>query len=142
MAREAYQKRAIAQQQLETALRLHEEGQDLFSVITLAGAAEEILGQMLTERGVTSSLKSLTDAADAMHRVLFKQDVGARQFANRANRAKNSLKHHDPGQPQTLTLDLREEATDMLDRAVTNFWLLEQSATPAMKRFTDRQRAV
>jgi len=137
-----YDKHSIALSQVETALRLYDEGQDLFSVITLAGAAEEIFGRLLEERGDDNSLDSLTKGASAIHRALFGEDAGASVFARRANRAKNALKHHDPSQPRAVTLNLREEATDILDRAITNYWRLENSLTPAMASFTDRQRSI
>ena len=142
MPQASYDKRCIALTQLETALRLFEEGQNLFSVITLAGAAEELLGKLLSETAAEQSLDSLKKAAVEMYRALFNEEAGAKQFADRANRAKNELKHHDKGQPHAVTLDLREEAVDILDRAITNYWRLEQSLTPPMTRFADRQRAV
>ncbi len=136
-----HDKHCVALAQLETALRLFEEGQDLFSVITLAGAAEQIFGRFLKERGESNSLDSLKQAATAMHEALFTEVAGAKVFADRANRARNALKHHTPGQPHTITCDLRAEAIDMVDRAISNYWRLEQSLTPAMILFTDRQRA-
>ncbi len=99
MPQASYDKRCIALTQLETALRLFEEGQDLFSVITLAGAAEELLGKLLSEIAAEPSLDSLKKAAVEMYRALFNEEAGAKQFADRANRAKNELKHHDKGSP-------------------------------------------
>ncbi len=142
MPEASYDKRSIAVAQLETALRLFEEGQDLFSVVTLAGAAEELLGKFITEFGGENSLESRKAAAVEIYRALFKEEAGAKEFADRANRAKNALKHHDKGQPHTVTLDLREEAVDILDRAITNYWRLEQSLSPTMMAFANRQRAV
>lgn len=76
-----------------------------------------------------------------MHRHLFNEDVGAKTFAERANRARNSLKHHNPGQESNVTCDFYEEAVDLLDRAITNYWKLYTAVTPAMQRFTDAQRS-
>lgn len=47
MSAESYDSLSIAKAQLDTAIRLYFEAEDLFSVITLAGAAEEILGKHL-----------------------------------------------------------------------------------------------
>lgn len=137
-----FDKVAIARSQLETALQLFRDGKDLFSVITLAGAAEEILGNLLNERGQDNALRALQRAAADMYRHLFGEEAGAKQFAQRANRARNALKHHDPGQPRTVTLDPLEEATDMLDRAVSNYWLVEHETIPGMDAFATYQRAV
>lgn len=142
MPKTSYNMRCIALTQLETGLGLFKEGRDYFSVITLAGAAEEILGKLLMERGATNSLESLTQAAVTIHRQLFDEELGARVFATRANRARNVLKHYDPGQEHNVTFDCREEATDILDRAISNYWHLEQSLTPRMTLFVDSQRAV
>jgi hypothetical protein len=142
MPQASYDKLAIARLQLETALQLFRDGKDLFSVITLAGAAEEILGNLLKEQGQGNAYEALEGAAAAMYRHMFGEEVGAKQFAKRANRARNALKHHDPGHPRTVTLDLLEEATDMLDRAVANYWRLEHNTIPGMDAFASYQRAV
>jgi len=134
-----YDKRDIALRQLETALSLFANGHDLFSVITLAGAAEEIYGRLLIEAGRTSALDDLTVAATRIYQLLSNAEIGAKHFAERANRARNSLKHHTAGHTTAVTLDLRVEAVDLLDRAITNYWRLEGSLTDAMKRFTAAQ---
>ena len=63
-----------ALQQLETALRLYCEGEDYYSAITLAGAAEEILGKTLAakneERRKTLGLGE-EDAAEKIPEELF-----------------------------------------------------------------------
>ena len=53
---QTYSKQSIALAQLETALRLFSVGEDLISVITLAGAAEEILGKLVKSQGRDNSL--------------------------------------------------------------------------------------
>ncbi len=136
-----YEKLPIATSQLDTALRLFFEEEDLFSAITLAGAAEEILGQLLREAGIKNSFDELNEASARIHESLFGDQVGAKVFGERANRARNTLKHHTPGQPQAVTLDLRQEAIDLLDRAISNYWLIEYDLTPGMERFTQMQRS-
>ena len=131
----AYDKKCIALSQLETALGLFSEGQDFFSVITLAGAADEILGKLVTLRGGDSSLASLNKAAAAIYEHLFGEPADVSAIAARANRARNALKHLDPGGRPTITLDARQEAIDMVNRAIDNYWTLEDSLTPAMEHF-------
>ena len=142
LTHQAYDKRCIALAQLETAVRLFYEGHDYFSVITLAGAAEEIFGQLLKSRGKTNSLEEIKAAAVSIYKHLFGEEIGSKEFADRANRARNALKHHDPKRFPTITLDVIEEATDMLNRAIDNYWQLEESLTPAMERFSRDQRVV
>lgn len=141
MSEQVHDKKTIAVTQLETALRLYNEGSDYYSVITLAGAADEILGRMLAAKGKKPFVRALAEGAAEMHRLLFGSDVGVKDFVDRSNRAENTLKHHGPGSPQGTAFDAREEAIDMLDRAVTNYWHLEHNATPAMTAFVDSQRA-
>lgn len=141
MAPRAYDKKCIALAQLETALRLFQEEEDLFSPITLAGASEEILGKLLEQQGIDHSLKSLTAAAQAIHQQLFGEEGDPKVFRRRANLARNSLKHLAVGGAPTVNLDLRQEAVDMLNRAIDNYWLLETSLTPAMERFQRSQYA-
>ena len=142
MPEQTYDKRDIALTQLESALRLFREGDDYFSALTLAGAAGGILGDLLRLRGRQNALDDLISGAVLMHKHLFGEEAGAKEFANRANRARNALKHLEAGGFPTITLDIRDEAKDMLTRAIDNYWLLEESLTPAMGLFTREQRTV
>jgi len=69
MTKLPYKKRDAAIQQLETAIRLYHESNDPFSVITLAGAPEEILGQLVKTSGNTNSLEVLNSTALAIQRL-------------------------------------------------------------------------
>ena len=131
----AYYREDLALAQLETALRVYFDGSDFASVVTLAGAADEIFGKLLASSGRESSLASLTKAVMAINQTLYGEPLAPRDVADRANRARNNLKHWDVGDPQIVKLDLLEEARDMLNRAIDNYWTLEQKLTPAMERF-------
>jgi hypothetical protein len=125
----------LALAQLETALRLYFDGVDFDSVVTLAGAADEIFGKLLSASGKENSLKSLKKAVAAIHQRLYGELGNLSEIADRANRAKNCLKHWDIGQPLIVKLDLEHEAKDMLFRAIDNYWILNESLSPAMERF-------
>ncbi len=144
----SYDKKCIALAQLESALRLYgsrDSHEDLLSVITLAGAAEEILGKLIERRGKNNALDSLKATTAAVYKYLFPGDVMddkiLKRSADRANRARNALKHLDAGGNPTVELDLPQEAVDILTRAIDNYWLLEESLTPAMGEFERAQRA-
>jgi hypothetical protein len=63
-------KLGIATAQLDTAIALYLEGKHLISLITLAGAAEEILGK-LAEKSVTkSAFNEILDRLCAMHEAM------------------------------------------------------------------------
>jgi hypothetical protein len=140
MAIKSYLRECVALEQLEVALRLWETGEDFLSVITLAGAAEEVLGKCLAAEGVPNSLDDLKAGVAAMHRHLYGENLEAKGVVSRANRTRNSLKHFDPSQEPSISLDAREEARDMLNRAMDNYWRLKTSLTPAMERFQRAQR--
>jgi hypothetical protein len=71
MPEHTYDKRFIALTQLESALRLFREGDDYFSTLTVAGAAEEILGDLLRSRDQQNALDDLTSGAVLTHKHLF-----------------------------------------------------------------------
>jgi len=112
-----------AQSQLLQALRLYEEGEDYYSVITLAGAAEEIFGRLSRKMGRGCALDRLKATLPKLSERFLQQELGAREAAESVNRAKNWLKHgEDP-----LRFDPRFEAEDMLERAIQNWFQIMTS---------------
>ncbi|WKT61902.1 hypothetical protein Q2E61_06815 [Microbulbifer thermotolerans] len=135
MAIAAHNRRCMALRQLETALSLYFEKEDYYSVITLSGAADEIFGQLLKAEKKENSLENINKSVAEIYKSLTGEDFDPKEIAKRANRARNSLKHWSPGQPLVVEFDAREEAQDMLNRAIDNYWQLESSLSPAMERF-------
>ena len=135
MTMQSHDRRTTADTQLETALSLYFGGQDYFSVITLAGAADTIFGQILKSEGGVSELDLLKKNVGAIHKWLTGEDCDLSLVANRANMARNALKHWDPNQPITIDFDAEQEAKDMLDRAITNLWRLGGNPSEAATRF-------
>lgn len=133
----SYQKREVALRQLETAVRLFQERKDPFSVITLAGAAEEILGQYVDAAGKTNSLQVLKNTARAIQRI--EGNEMPVKVACRANYARNNLKHR--GAPEDCVfIDGWQEAKDMLSRAIDNYSLLEDYSSPSIETFLQQIR--
>ena len=108
---------SAAQWQLLQALRLYEEGEDYYSVITLAGAAEEIFGTLSRKMGLGCALDRLKAMLPMLSERFLQQELGTREAAKSVNRAKNWLKHDGEDQ---LGFDARFEAEDMLERAIQN----------------------
>lgn len=123
--------RDIAKEQLETALRLYFEQRDFYSVITLAGAAEEILGKMLNHNGGKHLLDSLVAAAVDLSK-LDGHEVTAKEIWNYANYARNRSKHFGIDMED---FDEREEAKDLLIRAIDNYSSLTGDCTESMSKF-------
>ena len=121
----------IAKRQLDAASQLYFSGGDYLAVITLAGAAEEILGALLKRQGQRAMVDQLVDLDVAL--------TGGRPFktvSQEINRARNALKHaHDPSEDSLIVEP--GEALAMLGRAIVNYVWLTKSATPDMVRAYD-----
>ena len=132
-----YQKVEIAQRQLATAIRLFLEGKDFFSVVTLAGAADEILGKELEHRGLVSALRNTSEIGARVSAAFDKPPSTAQEIRDRANYARNHLKHHGDPNAATITVDIRQEAIDMLSRAFDNATMLDGPWSPEMYEYND-----
>ena len=119
----------IARRQIEIAAELFFAERDFLAVVTLAGAAEEILGSLIKRAGEPAMIDRLLD--------LDKRLTGGRSFAvvnKEVNGIRNALKHaNDPSEDEIEIED--GEAISMLSRAVVNYVLLSNGqATPIMVR--------
>jgi hypothetical protein len=128
----------VACELLDCALRLYYEGQYHYATLHLAGAAEEILGVYVEQCGAPSSFTSSKSAAAKIAVILGGGSEGASRKAigDLMNYAKNRTKHgHGP-----VDFDARQEAKEILDRAVTNYYALmnvypELPESPLISRF-------
>ena len=133
----AHEIHCIALRQLETALSLYFEREDYYPANTLAGASEEVFGKLLRENNPENALDSLKKGGTAIHKALFDEDLPEKEISDRTNWVRNLLKHWTPGQPKVFEFDAPEEAKDMLNRAIDNYFKLKGALTPAMKQFQD-----
>lgn len=145
MAENIFQSIEIALEQLETALRLYEHDREYFSVITLASAAEDILRKQCEAKNIETSLAAFQAGAIKLYRNMYPdeiidEDKLEKEIANCVNHARNKAKHINPSVEPTFTVDAQEEARDILNRAIDNYWASEQNLTPAMAAFWHRQR--
>ena len=119
-------KLVIAQRQLEVAARLYVEGADYLAVVTLAGAAEEILGNLLRRSGQEAMIDRIVEMDQEL--------TGGRAFSvvnAEVNRARNALKHAKEPDEDTVTIE-PGEATAMLARALVNYNRSAGQLTPNM----------
>lgn len=91
-----YSKQEIAETQLNRAINLLIDEQDVISAITLAGAAEEILGELLHLKGIESVLSEMANEY-AILGSFTGQNISQKQFKYSINFYRNELKHHDKG---------------------------------------------
>lgn len=123
----------LAVGQLNHAISMFLKQEHLVSVITLAGAAEEILGKLAAHAGLTPALKRRTEGARALYKHLWSTDPGVKPFADLKNKTRNELKHLVAGTP--VEVDLELEAMRMLDRAVENYRLLHVRRSPQVAAY-------
>jgi hypothetical protein len=118
-----FAKQEIALQQIETALRLYAEQGELFSVITLAGAAEEILGQLLEQKAGKQGLRG---TVGSIFQVL-------RPAAGRKGGAREGLSGHEV--EDSVHMDARQEAEFLLGRAIEDYMTLSGTPSASMIKF-------
>ena len=124
----------VATRQLERALGLFLDEDDLISSITLAGAAEEILGKLLEKQGKKSTHGEFAEGCVEVGKRVFGEEWPAKHFSEMATYFRNGLKHY--GQGETLTVP-RDASIEILDRAIENYWKLLAEETALMRRFME-----
>jgi hypothetical protein len=120
MTEETHDRLTLAKEQLDTALDLFLDQKKYSSAITLAGAAEEILGHALTNRGSKSALDSSYQSIAEFHRMIHGTELNKKTFVSKENCARDALKHLQKDKGPTITIDLEEAACWMLVRAIQN----------------------
>ena len=128
----------VAISQLRLSIALFMEEREHISVITLAGAAEEILGKIAASNSVTPALNRRAEGARQLHVALWGDDPGVKVFRDLKNKTKNELKHLSSGVPLAIGL-LERECTRILDRAVENYRLLHKRAAPFIVQYERRR---
>ena len=117
-----------ATDQLGWAIRLFLDKKAYVPAITLAGAAEEIIGETLREKSVFLQVKSTLCTELNMPSEIVSQ--------LHMNKAKNWLKHwKNLKDDETINLDLEGEAIQYIVRAITNFVLHDNSLPSEGLRF-------
>ncbi|HEY9397035.1 MAG TPA: hypothetical protein VIQ28_05370 [Burkholderiales bacterium] len=129
----------IALAQLEKALRLYVRDEDLICVVTLAGAAEEILGKLARVEGKTPSLERRVAHKMEMFSAIFPNTPipPKKAFVSLSNQGRDAMKHLTTTDP--ITIDIEEKSGRLLARAVENYVLLFGSETPLMRRFQSKR---
>ncbi|MBI3571524.1 MAG: hypothetical protein HY082_10570 [Gammaproteobacteria bacterium] len=109
----------IASAQLERAIQLYVDKTDLVSAVTLAGAAEEILGKLVSDTGEKNAFEEVLDTLCAMHAKAFQEEPNRKAYAELRNGIRNEFKHLCAGESLEVNLDL--EAAKLIKRAIANY---------------------
>lgn len=114
--------------QLDWSIKLFLDHQAYVSAITLAGAAEEIVGQVLGEKAVFNQLKKTFAERFGLPEKLVSQSY--------LNKTKNWLKHWQALQDdEALSIALEDEAVQYIVRGLTNLVLHDRSLPSEGLRF-------
>src|SRR5229473_274023 len=119
MAVQSYQRLDLAANQLETAIGLFISGRDRFSVITLAGAADVILSQLIINKGEENFIEFSLHKDD--DKTLTRGALGAQ--VNEILRI-NELKHMDEEDEGYVVMDIEQCALAAISKAIANFVIL------------------
>jgi hypothetical protein len=134
---ETFSQLQAAQAQLERALALYLDEHDYLCAITLAGAADEVLGKMVESRGGMHQLHQEASALDKIGRKFVGKEVSRKDAIANLNEVRDWLKHFK--EDARLSFDPRDAAHDMLNRAVGNMIALTNNASPLMQRFYEKR---
>ena len=120
----------IAEIQLLASIEVYGQ-KNYVAAITLAGAADEILGKRLRQIGKESAFGDIKRSVLSIMEVLPETEEDSEPVetgeADKAlsfliNQTRNELKHYSGDQP--LEFDIRADASEMIDRAIANFMTL------------------
>ncbi len=122
-----FRKIDIAIIQLNDAISLFIEERFLSS-LTLAGASESVISGLLAEAGDVSSGEEAYSLLRTFRKTLDLDPeidrLPKKDFFKKWNNAKNTLKHHDIGDPEQFSLNACDEAYWMIGRCLRGAKLL------------------
>lgn len=113
-------KKRIGLAQLTTAAKLYTQG-NYVCAITLAGAAEEIFGQMSKLKCGANRLTKDKYYLASIYDYAKKPIPSSKALVANINRAKTELKHNNTGKNSHVKMDFENEVALMIVKAVHNF---------------------
>lgn len=117
-----------AADQLDWAIRLFLDHKAYVPAITLAGAAEEILGEVILNEAAFHKLKSILSEQTGLEEKIISQEY--------LNKTKNWLKHwRNQKDDESIEIELEKEAMQYLARAMANLVTHDNSVTSETPRY-------
>ena len=132
----SYTKLELAVHQLNKAIALLLDEGDCVSAITLAGAAEEILGHIVSLQGGTSAHQELIDECMELSKRSPGEPVKPSEFHEMFAYFRNELKHYRQGSDITVNAEC---AYPVLDRAADNLRRLGVPESSAVRRYMNKR---
>lgn len=116
--------------QLEAAIELHFDKASYIPAITLAGAAEEILGKALPS-GQQTAKEELSQALLTEYQLT----ISEKELSDRyLNKTRNALKHFGDSKITEIDIEPETESLGLLARALANYIMLGLPPSPAIAR--------
>ncbi|MBI3283880.1 MAG: hypothetical protein HYZ65_03385 [Burkholderiales bacterium] len=125
----------MATEQLDTAIEIFLAERSDVAALTLAGAAEEILGQAVKLAGGENAMQQAYEVTAKTHKLLHRTELRWQDFADGENLARNAAKHMRAPEEANVTTDLRRAAQWMIVRACSNYDRLNLERTDRMRVF-------
>jgi len=114
----------VAMNQLRTSVQLYNKG-NYISSITLAGAAEEILGKMAAKTANRNALLDEKVFLDQVAEMFNKQKPILKKVIESRYRTKNELKHNDLGKDSVVrNVDFKFQAEELIIGAINNYMII------------------
>jgi hypothetical protein len=115
------EKKDIALQQLVDSAKLYEKGHYV-SALTLAGAAEEILGKIAKKRVGANQLENEIEYLKSVYQYFNRPCPPKKVLIEKINETKNELKHNDAGENLWVNGDFENEYVLLFVKAVKNYF--------------------
>jgi hypothetical protein len=115
------EKKDIALQQLIDSANLYEKGR-YCSALTLAGAAEEILGKITKKRTGVNQLDGEIEYLKSIYQYFNRPCPSKKDLIKRINKIKNEMKHNDQGENLWVKADFENECVLLFVKAVKNYF--------------------
>jgi hypothetical protein len=135
---QTYNRVDLATEQLDVALSLLET-KSFVSALTLAGAADEILGKMLSHSGKQNYLDCLYEVLGPFRTRLHRMPQSKEDFIRDENRALIAVTRVASASTPSVTLDLEAGAYRMIVRALYNHDQLGLPRTARMLEFRNQR---
>ena len=130
-------KLVIADEMIETAIKLYLDNKCYAAALNLAGVAEEIYGKYVRVLGKEDVLSSTVVAANSLAIIHGSSGLPIKDWKKIARTAKNGIKHLESIGDRIIEIDLEDEARAMIGEALTNHGILERDMSATLQRFYD-----
>ena len=137
-------KHEVATELLNQAIRLYLENGSYFAALHLAGAAEEVLEVYLKGTSEKSAYQRTADLIIQLVKIdqTYIKDKSEDALYKRLKNPKHSVKHKFGHDDNHVEFDAKLEAKDLIDRAISNYYLLVPrlglSETPLIIKYRNK----